>query len=81
MKHSYDLVILEGLEVTIEYTVQSAEPDVGIMSDYPEEWFISHIGNRKCPDDLDAALRAFLSPKEEDAIIEALPTDFDDGDY
>lgn len=32
-----DVRILGGLPVTIEFTMQGAEPDVGIMSDYVEE--------------------------------------------
>ena len=42
-----DIKVLGGLPVTVEYTVARAEPDVGIMSDYVDEWWITHINDRK----------------------------------
>lgn len=38
--------ILGGLEVTVEFSACGAEPDVGIMSDYVEEWEIVEIAGR-----------------------------------
>ena len=38
--------VLGGLEITVEFTACSAEPDVGIMSDYFEDWSICEIAGR-----------------------------------
>lgn len=36
-----------GLTLTIEYAIAPAEPDVGIMRSYVDEWYITHIGSRR----------------------------------
>lgn len=41
-----DIRILGGLPVTIEYSVQGAEPDVGIMSAYVDEWYVVAVNGR-----------------------------------
>lgn len=41
-----DIRILGGLPVTVEYNVQGAEPDVGIMSAYVDEWWIVAVNGR-----------------------------------
>ena len=33
-----DLVLFGFLKITVKYTVQPAEPDVGIMNAYIDEW-------------------------------------------
>lgn len=38
--------VLGGLEITVEFTACSAEPDVGLMSDYFEDWSIIEIVGR-----------------------------------
>ena len=38
--------VLGGLEITVEFTACGAEPDVGIMSDYFEDWSICEIAGR-----------------------------------
>lgn len=43
---SVDITVLGGLEITVEFSVGSAEPDVGIMGDYVDEWYITHIAGR-----------------------------------
>lgn len=67
-----DVRILGGLPVTIDFTMQGAEPDVGIMSDYVEEWFISHINSKACKKSPDWLYNRIQSRKgEEDRILEA----------
>ena len=39
--------ILGGLPVTVTYTIQGPEPDVGITSSWVEDWEITHIAGRK----------------------------------
>ena len=38
--------VMGGLEITVEFTACRAEPDVGIMRDYVEEWDIVEIAGR-----------------------------------
>ena len=67
-----DARILGGLPVTIEFTMQGAEPDVGIMSDYVEEWFVSHINGKACKKSPDWLYNRIQSRKgEEGRILEA----------
>lgn len=67
-----DVRILGGLPVTIEFTMQGAEPDVGIMSDYVEEWFVSHINSKTCKKSPDWLYNRIQSRKgEEERILEA----------
>lgn len=46
MTYEADIRILGGLPVTVAYSVQSAEPDVGIMSDYVDDWYIVAVNGR-----------------------------------
>jgi hypothetical protein len=68
-----DITVLGGLPVTVEFNIQGAEPDVGIMSSYIEEWWITHINGRKCkkhPQWLQNRIDA--KKGEDDQIIEQL---------
>lgn len=42
-----EIRILGGLPVAIEYSVQGAEPDVGIGSSYVDDWFIVGVGDKR----------------------------------
>lgn len=44
--HETEIRILGGLPVTVEYSVQGAEPDVGIMSPYVDDWYIVAVNGR-----------------------------------
>lgn len=72
MAYEHDMTVLGGLPVTIEFTVQGAEPDVGIMSGYVDDWYITAINGRpvkKC----DWLYRRIDATKgESDRIVEAL---------
>lgn len=46
MASETDIVILGGLPVTVEYSVQGAEPDVGIFSAYVDDWAIVAVNGR-----------------------------------
>ena len=38
--------VMGGLEITVEFTACRAEPDVGLMSDYVDDWHIVEIAGR-----------------------------------
>ena len=67
-----DIRVLGGLEITVEFSIGRAEHDVGIMSDYVDEWYIVAIAGRalrrgeKC----DWLYRRIEKAKEEDKIVE-----------
>lgn len=66
--------VMGGLEITVEFTACRAEPDVGIMSDYFEDWSICEIAGRplrkgeKCQWLYD---RIEAKKGEEDRILQA----------
>lgn len=41
-----EIRVLGGLLITVEFSMGNAEPDVGIMSDYIDEWYITEIAGR-----------------------------------
>lgn len=66
--------VLGGLEITVEFSMQGAEPDVGIMSAYVEEWSISEIAGRplRKKESADWLYKRIEAKKgEEDRILEA----------
>lgn len=77
-----DITILGGLPVTMKYTVYPAEPDVGISSEYVEDFWITHVGNRKVKKD-PKWLYARIDKKkgESERIIQTLTEYVDDYDY
>lgn len=79
---SADITVLGGLPVTVEWTVGVAEPDVGIMSDYVDEWHITYIANRRCKRSPDWLYKRILATKgEEQRIAELLPTIYEEPDF
>jgi len=67
--------ILGGLPVTVTYTVQGPEPDVGIMSSWIDDFEITHIAGRKVKKYSDAAwiyARLDKSKAASDAVIDAI---------
>lgn len=61
-----DTTILGGLPVTVEISIARSEPDVGIFSDYVEDWHITHVaGKRKQHSFIDALTRQ-VRAKESD---------------
>lgn len=65
--------VLGGLEITVEFSMGRAEPDVGIMSDYIDEWYIIEIAgrplrkNEKC----DWLYNRIDAAKEDDKVSQA----------
>lgn len=75
MAYEADIRILGGLPVTVAYSVQPAEPDVGIFSDYVDDWYIVAVNGRtpKTKKGREFAwIYARLSKKDEEAIVEEL---------
>lgn len=68
-----EMTVLGGLPVTINASIAPAEYDVGIMSDYVEEWYISEINGRKVKKSPEWLYRRIAKMKgEEDRIIEEI---------
>lgn len=80
MSHELETTILGGLPVTIFFSVQSADPDVGIMSDYPENYQITDINGMKCPDDLAQMLWDFLPQSEKETLFDEMMEHANDRD-
>lgn len=71
--------VLGGLEITVEFTACRAEPDVGLMSDYAEDWHIVEIAGRPLRKKESADwLYKRLSKRDESAIEEAICATMDD---
>lgn len=80
MAHEIDIRILGGLPVTIEYSVQPAEPDVGIMSGYVDEWYVTAINGRPVKSCAWLDRRIDATKGERDRIVEALNEAADEPD-
>ena len=71
--------VLGGLEITVEFTACSAEPDVGIMSDYFEDWSIVEIAGRPLRKKESADwIYKRLSKRDSSRIEEAICAAMDD---
>ena len=65
--------VLGGLEITVEFTACGAEPDVGIMSDYFEDWSICEIAGRPLRKKESAEwIYKRLSKRDNEAIEQAM---------
>lgn len=82
-----EVTILGGLSVTIQFSLQAAEPEVGIMNSYVEDWEIVAIAGRKLrkAEKCDWLYRRIDAKKGEEAkIMEACAMaseDFDGRDF
>lgn len=75
MAYEADIRILGGLPVTVAYSVQPAEPDVGIFSAYVDDWYIVAVNGRVQKTKKGKAfdwIYSRLTKKDEEAIIEEL---------
>lgn len=61
-----DTTILGGLPVTVEISIVRAEPDVGIFSDYIEDWHITYVNGKRKHHSLINALERNIRAKESD---------------
>ena len=68
-----EVTVLGGLPITVEFRKCGAEPDVGIMSDYIDEWYIVEIAGRplRKKEKCDWLYARIEKAKEEDKICEA----------
>lgn len=74
--------VMGGLEITVEFTACRAEPDVGIMSDYFEDWSIVEIAGRPLRKKESADwIYKRLSKRDNEAIEEAIYKAMDDAKY
>lgn len=74
--------VMGGLEITVEFTACRAEPDVGIMSDYFEDWSIVEIASRPLRKKESADwIYKRLSKRDNEAIEEAIYKAMDDAQY
>ena len=74
--------VLGGLEITVEFTACAAEPDVGLMSDYFEDWSIIEIVGRPLRKKESADwIYKRLSKRDNQAIEEAIYKTMDDAKY
>ena len=65
--------VLGGLEITVEFTACGAEPDVGMMSDYFEDWSICEIAGRPLRKKESAEwIYKRLSKRDNEAIEQAM---------
>lgn len=78
---SVDVTVLGGLQITVEFTTSGAEPDVGIMSSYVDEWYITHISGRplRKKEKCDWLYDRIAKAGEEEIIIEKCMEYEDDG--
>lgn len=83
MAYETDITVLGGLPVTVEYTTQPAEPDVGIMSGYVDDWSIVAINGRAVKKCAWLERRIAATKGEHERIMEALneAAGEDDGYY
>ena len=69
MSREADITVLGGLPITVEYTVQPAEPDVGIMSPYVEDYWITWVGTRRVKTEPKWLTKRIFDKKGEDERI------------
>ena len=71
--HSVNVSVLGGLPVTVEYSIEAADPGVGIWGGGVEEWHIVAVAGRRrkvCPEWLQKRLDN--DPKTVDRIMDAI---------
>lgn len=71
--------VMGGLEIAVEFKPCRAEPDVGIMSDYFEDWSICEIAGRPLRKKESADwIYKRLSKRDNEAIETAIYAKMDD---
>ncbi len=71
--------VMGGLEITVEFTACGAEPDVGLMWDYFEDWSICEIAGRPLRKKESADwIYKRLSKRDNEAIETAIYAAMDD---
>ncbi len=63
-QHKASATVFGNVEIELQFIIQGSEPDVGIMSEYIEEWWVTHINGV-----------AVSNPKSRDKFCEAVEAD------
>lgn len=63
-RHKASATVFGNVEIELQFTIQGAEPDVGIMTEYIEEWWVTHINGV-----------SISNPKSRDKFCEAVEAD------
>lgn len=80
--------VFGNVDIEISFSIQGAEPDVGIMSEYIEEWTVTHINGVKITNP--QTIEKFCERVEadglafgvvEDAMYGSASRDFSDMDH
>lgn len=78
VQHDIDLLVLGGLPITVAYKISRAEPDVGIMSDYVDDWWITHVGGRPVKNSPEWLLRRLRKAKVDMVAVISDTADWED---
>ena len=63
--------ILGRLQIAVEFSIQRAEPDVGIMDDFVYDWFITEVNGRvPTPSSLNCLYRWVEAQEGVEELIE-----------
>ena len=74
-QHSHDTTVKGGFPVTVFFNMGAADPDVGIMSDYIDDWCITTQDGANCD-------WLKLTEKQEQALLDEIyEMDFGRDDY
>jgi len=73
-RYSHDTTVKGGFPVTVWYSLGSAEPDVGIMSDYIDDWCVTTQDGCDCD-------WLKLSDKQEQELLDEVLNLNHDRDY
>ena len=74
-RYSHDTTVKGGFPVTVYFNVGAAEPDVGIMSDYIDDWRLTTRDGSNCD-------WLKLTEKQEQALLDEIyEMDFGRDDY
>lgn len=71
-KNYLDTTVKGGFPVTVWYKIEGAEPDVGIMSDYVDDWELTTLDGRSCE-------WLKLSEKDEQTLLDEVHKAMDNG--
>ena len=74
-RHSHDTTVKGGFPVTVWFTMGSAEPDVGIMSDYIDDWCLTTQDGANCD------WLKLTEKQEQDLLNEIYELDLTRDDY
>lgn len=71
-KFQLETRVLGGLPITVEFSMANADPDVGIMSEYVDEWYIIEVNGKKLKNTQWVEDRIHAKKGEEDRLVEEM---------